>query len=621
MKDSNKLGILLRVSTKGQEEDGTSLEVQEQLGRKMSERLGYEPVIFNEGSQSSFKVNIEERLKLVELLDEIQNNRINDIWVYNTDRLGRNSDSWLTIYKILLNKGVRVFVGSNEKPYDLDNSMDEMVMGFLSLISQYDNKLRRMRSVLGKRNSLKNGNTFVGGTKPFGYDVKGKKLVINKEESECIKEIFKMYSDGKSTMDIKTYLDIKTSFRPKRSNSGWNIGTIQKMLGNTLYKGEQKWEWKEKVRGEDKIVDKIVLKTPMIISNRLWDDVQKTLDNNLRSKNNSKINQTLFDGLLHCKSCQMKLSIKTKSDSMYDLYTCRSVEYKWKNPEKWKSKHENCTLKKSVRVGTTDKVMINHLIDILKDSKRVRENFKVKSVSPKFEDVDDLKTRKSKKKKYLSEKRKIKDKLEGSLVDTEVRIITNEVSKSVGKKMKIRIHELIDEVDTQIDELLREINVLDNSSEWIDWLNQMYLEVDSLETLPLNEQKIFVSNYLKKVGVEYVPEENSHKFHFEFLYPIVEDTIKMSGKDKTGRRKYEILDGSTKSILVHKVSNSKNKLPIDERERLDKVISELRVEKSLSLSEVSKELNSRGFKTPTKKLWDKSKLSSYIKHMNVDVGK
>ena len=163
--------------------------------------------------------------------------------------------------------------------------------------------------------------------------------------------------------------------------------------------------------------------------------------------------------------------------------------------------------------------------------------------------------------------------------------------------------------------------MLDNSSEWIDWLNQMYLEVDSLETLPLNEQKIFVSNYLKKVGVEYVPEENSHKFHFEFLYPIVEDTIKMSGKDKTGRRKYEILDGSTKSILVHKVSNSKNKLPIDERERLDKVISELRVEKSLSLSEVSKELNSRGFKTPTKKLWDKSKLSSYIKHMNVDVGK
>ena len=149
----------------------------------------------------------------------------------------------------------------------------------------------------------------------------------------------------------------------------------------------------------------------------------------------------------------------------------------------------------------------------------------------------------------------------------------------------------------------------------------MYLEVDSLETLPLSEQKIFVSTYLKKIGVEYVPEIKSHKFHFEFFNPIVEDNIKISGKDKSGRRKYEILDGSTKSILVHKLSNSKNKLPKEEKDRLNRVISELRVEKSLSLNKVCIELNELGFTTPTGKRWDKSKLSSYIKHMKIDVGK
>ncbi|MDA1336196.1 MAG: recombinase family protein [Bacteroidetes bacterium] len=236
----HKIGLLLRVSTKVQEEEGTSLEVQEQMGRELSEKLGLEPIIFNEGSQSSFRVEIEERIKLVELLDEISNNQINNIWVLNTDRLGRNSQSWFSIYKILISKGVRVYVGKSDKPFDLDNPMDEFIMGILSQISQYDNKLRRMRSVLGKRNSLKNGNTFVGGTKPFGYDVEGKKLVINQEESEGVKEIYKMYSEGKSTMDIKTYMDIKTPFKPKRSKSGWNTGTIQKMLGSPLYKGEQK---------------------------------------------------------------------------------------------------------------------------------------------------------------------------------------------------------------------------------------------------------------------------------------------------------------------------------------------------------------------------------------------
>ena len=166
--------------------------------------------------------------------------------------MGRSTQSWWSIYKVLLDNGVNVYVGSSTKPYNLDYPIDEFQMGILSLVSQYDNKLRRMRSVMGKRNSLKNGNTFVGGTKPFGYDVKNKKLVINKEESECVKKVYKMYRDGKSTMEIKTYLDIKTEFEPKRSKSGWNLGTIQKMLGSTLYQrssevgmeGNGKWKTK-----------------------------------------------------------------------------------------------------------------------------------------------------------------------------------------------------------------------------------------------------------------------------------------------------------------------------------------------------------------------------------------
>ena len=61
-----------------------------------------------------------------------------------------------------------------------------------------------MRSVMGKRNSLKNGNTFVGGTKPFGYDVEGKKAQSQTREKERFSiRYFRMYRDGKSTVDIK----------------------------------------------------------------------------------------------------------------------------------------------------------------------------------------------------------------------------------------------------------------------------------------------------------------------------------------------------------------------------------------------------------------------------------
>ena len=99
---NGKIGILIRVSSKVQETDGTSLDVQKNLGIKVSKNLGFKPVLFNEGSQSSYNVEINERLKLVELLEEIQKKSggIRKVWVWNTDRLVRYSKSWYTILKV-----------------------------------------------------------------------------------------------------------------------------------------------------------------------------------------------------------------------------------------------------------------------------------------------------------------------------------------------------------------------------------------------------------------------------------------------------------------------------------------------------------------------------------------
>ena len=149
----------------------------------------------------------------------------------------------------------------------------------------------------------------------------------------------------------------------------------------------------------------------------------------------------------------------------------------------------------------------------------------------------------------------------------------------------------------------------------------MYLEVDSLENLPLNKQREFVSKYVKKIEVEYKPKTQSHKFNFKFLYPIVEDGIKLKGKNNRGRKEYEILDGSSSSSIEIKFSNKRIRLSEDEKNDLHKRISELRVGKSLSLNKVCKILNDEGYLTPTKKKWDKPKLSSYTKNMKLDVGK
>ncbi len=618
---NNKIGILLRVSSKVQETDGTSLDVQKDLGIKLSNLLGFEPVIFNEGSQSSFKVEINQRIKLVEMLDEIQKkNGIRRIWVFNTDRLGRYSNSWYSILKVFLDYSVELYVGESQKPYDFNNPNDNFSIGILSLVSQYDNELRRLRSVMGKRNSLRNGNTFVGGTIPFGYSLKGRMLVPNVGESKIVKKMFEMYKDGKSTVQIKVYLDTKTEYRPKRSKDGWNLGTIQKMLGNTLYKGFQIWDWKEYIGGEQKIVESIKVKTPQLISDELWDSVQLKLQQNMKNRNVEKVNTSLFDGLLFCKSCKVKLSNVQKKSNPNPLYSCRSVEYKWKNPNKWGKKHSECTLKKSLRIEETDSRLLHHIITLLKESKKVREDFKVKNLSPKFEKVENIKKERNNRTKVLNDKKRYLTKLEDNLVDIEFQIITSQIESNKGKKLIKKISDLISEVDEDIRRLERELKIYTNSTQWIDWLNRMYLEIDSVENLTLEKQKTFINEYIERIDVEYLPKLQSHKFYFEFKYPIIEDEIIIDGVIN-GKRNYKIKDGSTKSSVSLPYQLSRNLIKKERKNELIKIITELRIEQSLSLSETCEELNKNQILTPTNKLWDKPKLSSFIKNMKVDVGK
>ena len=620
--DNNNIGILLRVSSDIQQTDGGGLEVQKNLGLQMSKKLGLKPIIFNEGSQSSFQIELEERIVLVEMLDELQKGTIKNIWVYNSDRLGRSTQSWWSIYKVLLDSGTKVYIGSSPKPYDLDNPIDEFQMGILSLVSQYDNKLRRMRSVMGKRNSLKSGNTFVGGTVPFGYSVENKKLVPNEGEVTVLQKVFEMYRDGTSTVLIKLFLDTKTEYKPKRSKGGWNLGTIQKMLGNSLYKGVQKWEWKEMISGKPKVVETILLKTPKIISTKLWDEVQLKLLQNQKYRDSEKTYNSLLDGLLFCKSCGVKLSSKEKESIPNPLYSCRSVEYKWKNPQKWGSKHHNCTLKKSLRIVDTDKEILNHIISIIKDSKKVREKYKVKNLNPKFDEIKNIKKESDKRTKYLNEKKKYYKGLEDNVISIEVDILTNKMEKDKGKKMVSKLSDMMLEVRNNIKKLEKELWIYTNSTQWVDWLNQMYLEINSVQDYSLEMKKKFLGEYINQIQVEYLSKSQSHKFYFEFKYPIVEDEIILQGLKEDGTKKYKIGEGfKTSSYNLPIQYNYKSKLSEDKREELNKVISEFRVEQSLSLNETSSKLNDRGYRTLTNKKWNKSNLSIYIKRMKVDVGK
>ena len=87
---TNILHIYTRVSSAIQQEEGTSLENQKQMGIKKAMELGFDFKVWNEGGQSSFNDDLSNRPELVSLLMEIEAGKVKHLFVYNTDRLSRN---------------------------------------------------------------------------------------------------------------------------------------------------------------------------------------------------------------------------------------------------------------------------------------------------------------------------------------------------------------------------------------------------------------------------------------------------------------------------------------------------------------------------------------------------
>lgn len=198
---TNVLHIYTRVSSTIQETQGTSLKSQEERGINKANELEFEYKLWNEGGKSSKFEDLNNRPILRKLLLDIEDGRVEHIFVFNTDRLSRNQQTWGGIRWKLKQNHVKLHTPSGV--IDLSSSMDDLIIGILSEISQYDNALRSERSQIGKLQKVENG-FWMGGPPPFGYSIKGGVLVENPDESHWVKWIYSEYLNGTPTRKVQS---------------------------------------------------------------------------------------------------------------------------------------------------------------------------------------------------------------------------------------------------------------------------------------------------------------------------------------------------------------------------------------------------------------------------------
>jgi DNA invertase Pin-like site-specific DNA recombinase len=167
--------IYCRVSSKGQADEGWSLEAQERLCRQYCAERGWgEPDVFIDAGRSAFSESIRGRPAFARLLGEVDAGRFDVVVCHRLDRFARNQETAFREFRRLKEAGA-TFVSVADRDYDFTTPLGKLLFGLLTGLAEYfssnlsaeTKKGQAARRAAGFRHStLPYGARLVGGTGP-----------------------------------------------------------------------------------------------------------------------------------------------------------------------------------------------------------------------------------------------------------------------------------------------------------------------------------------------------------------------------------------------------------------------------------------------------------------------
>lgn len=520
------LHIYTRVSTSVQEEEGTSLETQKELGIKCATKHGWDYKIWNEGGQSSSKEDLANRPVLMDLLNEIEDGTVQHVYVWNTDRLSRNLQTWGMIRFKLIKNDVRLHTPTGEQI--LSDPQTNMLLGILSEISQYDNAIRTERFRLGKLHRIRQGG-WKGGEPPYGYELIDSRLSPHPEEKEWVKFIYEKYADKWSIRDIRKELQAN-GVVTRRGKTSWGDRTLELILEHTHYEGF--WYFKDK-----KLDEPIRVECPKILDDELVARVRVAKSKRTRNSRVSNSNEKhfyLLRGLLKCEHCGLTFS--GRISPKHSVYYCPRKERNFRASEPM-----NCENKRYLRIPETDAMVWEVVTKTLSKSHLFKETFKNEVL-----DTNENYQRQSDRLKKLKRKQR---KLETEISDIKEAVIKLETDKILKKRNPEEIEKILTGVEEHRLSLLLEqkevqgaIDGIHHSRSWTNWVQQFSKKVEELDTLLPSEKREFLENTITEVRVETL-DKQTNRLHIEFLTPVVEDELEWRNPEDKSKG-YDLIDGN-----------------------------------------------------------------------------
>lgn len=224
--------VYTRVSTTEQAIGGYSIDEQERMCEAAIVSKGWEYVgTFSDPGVSGRTM---ERDGLKSMLSAIEAGGIDAVVIYKLDRLSRKQRDTMTIIEdTFLKKGIDL-VSLNET-LDTSTPWGRAMIGILSSFNQMESENIQMRTSMGIEAKASKGG-YAGGKPPLGYKSVNGELVVNPEEAEIVREIFRLRRRGVTMKGITAALN-ERGYRTRKGKEFLH-SAIQNILGNEdVYRG------------------------------------------------------------------------------------------------------------------------------------------------------------------------------------------------------------------------------------------------------------------------------------------------------------------------------------------------------------------------------------------------
>lgn len=334
-----KVGIYIRLSKEDEEKEkySESESIQNQRTLLMQyikeNKLNFVKEYVDDGfSGTSF-----DRPAFNEMIEDIENGKINMVITKDLSRLGRNYvQTGLYTETYFPEHNVRYIAILDNIDTALDSANND-IAPFKSILNEMYAKdtSKKINSVLQSKRKL---GEYLG-TPPYGYkkDPENKyHLIIDEEAAKVVKLIFEKYLEGYGTMQIADYLSeqkipIPSDYNNKKRGAKsvsyglWAQSTVRFILSNEIYTGTVIQGKRKKVSFKSKkfidVPEEDWIKVPdmheAIVNREDYERVKKIIE----STKGSRVveNDYLFKGLLRCYDCKGYIGIRSpdKNGNIY----------------------------------------------------------------------------------------------------------------------------------------------------------------------------------------------------------------------------------------------------------------------------------------------------------------